>query len=121
PTNLNLFRTVAIWIDRVNRQIVMRDRKYPAAIFFALHCGLVREKLFFNFTAMSGGRNVFVSDYDAVLPARVFTGMKSRAVDGIGRHVPKLLLAVQGSDLIFLEELPELVRVTPFHFIDPLD
>src|SRR5579864_2467532 len=116
PSKRTLFGTVAIWIDRMNRQIVVRFREFPAAIFFAFHGGLVREKLLFNFAAMSGGRYIFVGDYDAVFPPGVFPRVISRPEDRIRGHVTEFLLAVQGGDLIFLEELPEFVRVTPFYF-----
>src|SRR5580704_8974446 len=102
--NGKLLSSVPIWVDGMNRQIVMRLREFPAAIFFAFHGGLVREKLFFNFTAMSGGRNIFVGDDNAVFPPRVFPRVKARPIDCIGRHITQILLAVQGRDLIFLEE-----------------
>src|ERR1700693_4050612 len=72
-----LFRSVSVWIDGMNRQIVMRFREFPSAIFFAFHGSLVRKKLLFNFAAVSGGRNVLVRDHDAVFPSGVFPRVKS--------------------------------------------
>ena len=118
---IQLFRAVSIWIDGVNRQIVVRFREFPAAIFFAFHRGLVREELLFHFTAVCGGRDVFVGDYDAVFPSGVFSRVESRAVDGVGGYVSQFFFAVQSRDLIFLEELPEFVGVAPLHFVNPFD
>src|SRR5579864_3570417 len=119
--NGTLLSTVSIRIDSVNRQIVVRFGEFPAAIFSAFHFGLVREQLLFHFTAMSGGRDVLIGNDDAKFPSSVFPRMVSRPIDGIGRHVAQFLLAVQSRDLIFFKELPEFVRVTPLHFVNPFD
>src|SRR6202521_4416542 len=119
--NGTLLSTVSIWIDGVNRQIVVRLRQLPAAIFSAFHFGLVREELLFHFTAMPGGRDVLIGDDDPKFPSSVFPRVISGPVDGVGRHVAQFLLAVQSRDLIFLKYLPEFVRVTPLHFVNPFD
>ena len=53
-----LFRAVSIWIDGVDRQIVVGFGELPAAVFFAFHRGLVGEKLFFDFTAVGRGGDI---------------------------------------------------------------
>ena len=116
-----LIGAVSIRVDDVDGQIVVRFRDFPPAILSALHAGLIRKELLFHFAAMHGCGDVFVSDHDAVFPARVFAGMQPWAVDGVRRHVSQLFFAIQSGDLIFFEELPEFVGVAPFYFVDSFD
>src|ERR1700674_5826276 len=72
-----LFFAVSIRIDYADWQIVMRLCQFPAAVLFASKRGMVREKLFGNLGAMTGGGLILVRNHDAVFPSSVFARMKS--------------------------------------------
>src|SRR5882672_8268522 len=116
-----LFVAVPSWVNYANRQIVVRFRQFPAAILFAFKGGLVREKLLRNLGAMPGGGLVLIRNHDAVFPSSVFARVKSWSINGVGRYVAQLPLAVENGDLIFLEDLPEFIGVAPLHLVHPLD
>src|ERR1035441_9234250 len=116
-----LFIAVSVGINRVNWQIVVSFRQFPAAILLAFEGNLILEKLLGDLSPMTGGGLVLIRNHDAVFPSSVFTSVKAWPIDGVGRYIAQFLLTVENGNLIFLKDLPELLGVSPFHLIDPLD
>src|SRR6266404_3790315 len=116
-----LFVAISIRVDYADWQIVMRLCQFPAAVLFAFKRGLVREKLFGNLGAMTGGGLILVRNHDAVFPSSVFARVKSWSINYVGCYIAQLLLPVENRDLILLEDLPEFIGVAPLHLVNPFD
>src|SRR5882672_10892184 len=116
-----LFVAISIRVDYADWQIVMRLCQFPTAVLFAFKRGLVREKLFGNLGAMTGGGLILVRNHDAVFPSSVFARVKSWSINGVGCYIAQLLLPVENRDLILLEDLPEFIGVAQLHLVHPLD
>src|ERR1017187_10163201 len=93
-----LFVAVSVGINRVNWQIVVSFRQFPTAVFFPFKSGLIGEKLFGDFSTMTGGGLVLIRNHDAVFPSSVFTSVKAWPIDGVGRYIAQFLLTVENGN-----------------------
>src|SRR6202167_4114331 len=99
-------------------QVIVGLGDLPASILFALLGSPIRKKLFLDLCTMPCGSLILVCNHDAVLPAGIFAGMQPRSIHSVRSHVAELLFAVQGRNLIFFEDFPELVRIAPLDLVD---
>src|SRR5262245_57653893 len=51
---LQLFVSIAVWVDDADGEVVVRFDQFPAAVFFAVQGGLIREELFGDFFIGAG-------------------------------------------------------------------
>ena len=102
-------------------KVIVVGGKLPAAVLLFAQRGLIGEELAEDFTLVGGGRLVLIVDDDAVVPTAVFGGVEAGAKDGVAGDVAELLLAVEGGDLIFAEDIPSFALIAIFDVIDPFD
>ena len=101
----------------------MVRRKLPSAIFFSGEGSLVRKELPGDFGFRLPWRRILRGPDDdyAVVPARIFAGMKAGSEDRVLLDITKLLLPVKDSDLVLLENVPPLILVAVLNAVHPLD
>ena len=115
------FGLLGVGIDNVDGQIVVVGGELPSAVLFFVESYLVGEELAQDFAFVSGGGLVLVGDDDTIVPATVLRGMQTGTINGVAGDITKLLLTVEGGDLILAEERPPLVLMAVLDSVDPLD
>jgi len=108
-------------IDFSDRQVPMRLDQFPAMILLALERSVIGKQLPRHDRFLRGRQLILVHYEHAVVPALVFAGVQPRSIDGVLQNTSRLFLAIEYLDLIPLENVEELVGVSPLDSIHPLD
>jgi hypothetical protein len=103
-------------------QIPMVRREFPSAIFLSGEGFLVREEPPGNIGFRPPRRRVLrdTDNDDAIVPTRIFAGMKAGSEDCVFLHITKLLLPFEDSDLVLFENAPLLILMAILNAVYPL-